>query len=236
MTLAADFPVSVSQRPEVARVQILPARTTRNFRIVHLCNWHLIPQKHFEAVLSADGLPADEIKAQFLKHVERVQQIQAEQQTLMAFLVPELHLRSVHLEGLCVDDAERFEHRLQQLRAAGIIGNSRMPSDSAASTLQQERLLAGTAGQLYMDGVLKVLPVEDKAVYEAASPFQSQDPGHEDLILGERRESAMVRQMIHDGAETFVILGGLHDLSDNVPDDCEYVRIETRRYAELMSR
>jgi hypothetical protein len=56
MTIPADFPSSVAKRPEVAQVVIVPARKERRFRIVHLCNWHMIPLRDFETVLKADGL------------------------------------------------------------------------------------------------------------------------------------------------------------------------------------
>jgi hypothetical protein len=230
-----DFPSSVAQRPEVSRVIVVPAHSERHFRIVHLCNWHLIPQRDFEAVLKADGLRADEIDRRFAQHELRVESIQREQYSLMTFLVPELQLRSIHLEGLCDGDAEHFLKRLRQISAAGLIRNAQPSKISTMEMIRQERLLAGTAGQLLIEGVLDVLPVEDRGVFEAANPFKSNGGLDNDSLMTELRESAMVRHLIHDGATTFVILGGLHDLSDNIPDDCEYVRIETTRYSQLMN-
>ncbi len=231
----ADFPPSVALRPEVARVIIAPARKTRHLRIVHLCNWHMIPQRDFEAVLKADGLEVDEIDRRFKQHELRVESVQREQYSLMQFLVPELQLRSIHLEGLCIGDAEQFSKRLRQLRSTGIISNPFLSKELAVEMIRQEQLLAGTAGQLLMEGVLEILPVEDRSVFEAANPFKS-GTGRVDLSqINELRESAMVSHLVHDGVATFVILGGLHDLSDNVPDECEYVRIETRRYSELVN-
>ena len=235
MTIPADFPSSVAKRPEVAQVVIVPARKERRFRIVHLCNWHMIPRRDFETVLKADGLETAEIDRRFRQHELRVESVQREQYSLMLFLVSELQLRSIHLEGLCMEDAERFSKRMKQLRSAGLTGNTLSSQKSKAEMIRQERLLAGTAGQLLMDGVLDVLPVEDRGVFEAASPFKSSAGINDVSQMTELRESAMVSHLIHDGDATFVILGGLHDLSNNVPDECEYVRIETRRYAELMS-
>lgn len=235
MNTLPDFPASVAQRPEVARVVVVPARSERHFRIVHLCNWHMIPHQDFEAVLKADGLKGDEIDRRFKQHELRVESIQREQYSLMKFLVSELPLHTIHLEGLCIGDGELFSKRLRQLRAAGIVSSTRPSKKSTAELIRQERLLAGTAGKLLTEGVLDVLPAEDRDVFEAASPFRSGDVPDDDSRMTELRESAMVRHLIHDGASTFVILGGLHDLSDNIPDDCEYVRIETTRYAQLMN-
>ena len=38
-------------------------------------------------------------------------------------------------------------------------------------------------------------------------------------------------KLIPDGRKTpVIVLGGAHDLSDNVPADCEYIRITTNQY------
>ena len=235
MKVPGDFPANVADRPEVARVVVVPAQTERRFRIVHLCNWHLIPSAAFEAVLKADGIGDEEIHRRFEVHEARVESVQAEQQSLMLFLIDELQLKTVHLEGLCAEDAERFDRRLQQLRAA-VDSERQHPSERClAEAIRQDRLLAGTAGQLSMDGRLSVLPLEDRATFEAASPFKSDGSCVDDPQLTQQRDREIVRHLIHDGTVTFVILGGLHNLSDNVPADCEYVRIETKRYAELMT-
>lgn len=235
MQVSDDFPSSVAERSEVDRVVVFPATAKRRCRIVQLCNWHLIPWESFEAVLKADGVHDEEILHRFELHEDRVENVQAEQRTLMLFLVEELQLKSVHLEGLCAEDAVNFDRRLQQLRSAFDSKNDQDVEPLRAEAIRQDRLLAGTAGQLSMDGIVRVLPVEDRAAFEAASPFRSDGSCIDDPKLTEQREQEIVRHLLHDGVVTFVILGGLHDLSDNVPDDCEYVRIETKRYVELMS-
>jgi hypothetical protein len=49
----------------------------------------------------------------------------------------------------------------------------------------------------------------------------------------EARENAMVKLML-DGRKTAVIvLGGAHDLSDNVPVDCEYIHVTTNQYRRV---
>ncbi len=233
MKVSDDFPASVADRPEVDRVVVFSAQAERRFRIVQLCNWHLIPRESFEAVLKADGVDDEEIRRRFAQHEARVESVQAEQRTLMLFLVEELQLKAVHLEGLCAEDAERFTKQLQQLRAAVDSEHCHPSERSLAEAIRQDRLLAGTAGQLSMDGILRVLPVEDRAAFEAASPFRSDGTCVDDPKLTEQREQEIVRHLLHDGTVTFVILGGLHDLSDKVPPDCEYVRIETKRYVEF---
>ena len=58
--------------------------------------------------------------------------------------------------------------------------------------------------------------------------------------ISEVREDAIVKNLLHDGAFTFIVLGGGHDLSDNIErlsgGTCEYLTIETSKYQELSER
>jgi hypothetical protein len=234
MIISADFSAKVAERPEVESVVIVAARRLRRFRIIHLCNWHMIPRLSFEGVLAAEGISPTEIHRRFQDHVARVESVQKEQYSLMLFLVDELELTAVHLEGLCTDDADLFQRHLLQLRDLRSIPHNGHHDLTTAENIREDLLLAGTAGQLSMQGILKILPVEDRTVFEAANPFKPGGEYADDPVLTEQRETKMVGHLIQDGAVTFVILGGLHDLSDKVPDDCEYVRIETKRYAQMM--
>jgi len=45
----------------------------------------------------------------------------------------------------------------------------------------------------------------------------------------------IVDELLADGPVVVVLDGG-HDLSDNVPADCEYVRLATERYSAIISQ
>ena len=86
---------------------------------------------------------------------------------------------------------------------------------------------------LLMSGELSdVLPSEDSRLMDAANPVQVDGTVRSDTGAIERRENAMVKILLEAAPVTVVVLGGGHDLSNNVPPSCEYVRIKTRRYAE----
>jgi hypothetical protein len=47
-------------------------------------------------------------------------------------------------------------------------------------------------------------------------------------------EDAIVRRVLAGTARTeLLVLGGAHDLSDNVPDDCEYIRVAVKAYRKV---
>ena len=82
-----------------------------------------------------------------------------------------------------------------------------------------------------------VLPVEDARLYEKANPLS--EDGHIELDPEtiEAREDEMVKKMLDGGPFAFVVLGGGHDLSDNIErlggGTCEYLTVETGWYSRL---
>ena len=59
----------------------------------------------------------------------------------------------------------------------------------------------------------------------------------EPVTVIEAREDAMVKKMLDGGPFAFVVLGGGHDLSDNIErlggGSCEYLTVETKMYSQL---
>lgn len=91
-------------------------------------------------------------------------------------------------------------------------------------------LKIGAAGRLYLSGELgEVLPLEDEQVFERARPSAMPNPA-----ANEAREDAQVRAALAHGLFAFIVLGGGHDLTDNVNrlagSDCEYLRVSTKWY------
>lgn len=82
----------------------------------------------------------------------------------------------------------------------------------------------GAAGQLLVAGELKrVLPADDAELLRLGFPLRD---GFTDADL-ERREDEIVRRMVAAGKSSVVlVLGGSHDLSDNIPDGWRVVRVE----------
>jgi len=105
--------------------------------------------------------------------------------------------------------------------------------------LHQHRLdvlRVGAAGRLLMAGELaEVLPAEDDVPFEAANPVGKDGTVAIDLEKNEQREDAQVQNLLKGGPLVVVVLGGAHDLADNIErladQECRYVSVTTRAYA-----
>ena len=232
-TALSDFPQSVGNRDEVATVSIVPAKSERKRRIVQICNWHMIPRELFAKAMKADGKTEAEIDKFYSQHLAEVESVQDEQKSLIPFLVDELQVKAIHVEGLTADEVEAFKKRGAMVKRAKV-SNSDDPIDRLfAGIVRRDSLMLGIAGQMSADGKLEVLRAEDRKAFEAANPVEADGTVNLDSVNNKSRESAIVRNMLKAGTVSFIILGSAHDLADNMPDDCEYVRIETKRVCEL---
>lgn len=229
----SDFPEAVAERPEVAVVSVAPAKAQRQRRIIHLCNWHMVPRELFAKAMTADGKTEEEIDEFYSEHLTEVESVPDEQRSLLPFLIEELKLRAVYIEGLIPDEVEHFKKRAAMACRAKVRDDD--PTEQFfAAIVRGDKLMIGIAGQLNAVGKLDVLPSEDRVVFEAANPVGTDGEIHTDGTENETRESAIVRNMLKAGPVSFIVLGNAHDLADNIPDDCEYVRIETDRVTELL--
>jgi len=228
-----DFPQSVANRDEVATVSVIPAKGERQRRIVHLCNWHMVPRELFAKAMTADGKTAAEIDQFYAQHLDEVESVQNEQRSLILFLVTALNMKAVHIEGLMPDEVELFQKRAAKAMNARVKDSDPIEQLFAA-IVRRDKLMVGIAGQMNAEGNLKVLPAEDRAAFDAANPVGADGAIHNDAAENETRESVIVKTMLNSGPVSFIVLGVAHNLADNVPNDCEYVRIETKRVAELM--
>lgn len=87
---------------------------------------------------------------------------------------------------------------------------------------RHDLLQIGAAGRLMLPDELEdVLPIEDDELLEDANPIGSDGTVRIDVEANERREDAIVWRLLRAGPVSVVVLGGVHDLSDNVPADCK---------------
>lgn len=86
-----------------------------------------------------------------------------------------------------------------------------------------------------MDGEIEVLPLEDETAYEAANPVSGAGTVEIDEKLMKARRDAIVKRLLERGPFAFIIVGGSHDLSENVQrlsnGKAEYIRVTTERYS-----
>ena len=96
----------------------------------------------------------------------------------------------------------------------------------------------GEAGRLLVSGEIEdVLPLEDEELLNAANPVTADGQFRFDALKVQARHDAIVKNVLKEGSFGLIILGGDHDLSENVrrlgEGKCEYVRVTMKRYREV---
>ena len=101
----------------------------------------------------------------------------------------------------------------------------------------QQMVEIGAAGRLLVSGEIEdVLPLEDEEPLNAANPVTADGQVRFDALKLQARHDAIVKNVLKEGSFGLMILGGDHDLSENVRrlgrGRYEYVRVTTKRYRE----
>ena len=144
-------------------------------------------------------------------------------------------LKHIYLEGFSIEELPAFRKRIKLLRDAE---KKRPTSDSPIDLLIQYQLRlvlleVGAPGRLMIDGEIDVLPAEDTLLLEKANPVKSGKVEFDHEII-EKREDAIVQNLLKDGPVVVLVMGGAHDLSNNVPKGCKYERVGTKAYREAV--
>ena len=78
--------------------------------------------------------------------------------------------------------------------------------------------------------------MEDEEPLNAANPVAADGQVRFDTLKVQARHDAIVKNVLKEGSFGLMILGGDHDLSENVrrlgEGKCEYVRMTTKRFRE----
>lgn len=228
---AADI---LRQLPGVVEVEVSSADNATH-RIVHLRDRHFVPKALYAADLRANSdepLTDEEIDKAYERLLVEVELVQLEQVAMLRHLIQHHGLRAVHVEGVTTQTKPIFEAKVSALRELGrkiaglqVLNEPSIADDIEALDQEHRRDLIeiGAAGRLF--GEIKLLPLEDEVAFATARPVD----GVLDPVKTEAREDAQVKLLLDHGPFALVILGGAHDLSDNVPGRCEYIRVTTRQ-------
>jgi hypothetical protein len=95
----------------------------------------------------------------------------------------------------------------------------------------------GAPGRLLIAGEIEeVLPLDDADLLASAKPVTPEGKIRLDPEKLKARRDAQVKGVLERGAFGLIVLGGSHDLSDNVrrlgQGRCEYIRVTTKRFKE----
>ncbi len=210
--------------------------------VIHILNWHYVSRDDFAADLqTSTGKPLTEeqIDKEYLSFLDDVKAIQKEQMELLRKLIKKHDLKAVYIEGLSEKNHKgtlKFINTMKNYEA------TREPSDDPIDQLieaqhQMNILEAGAAARLVMSGELKtLLPAEDSKAMEAANPVRGDGSVMFDKKADEAREDAIVKNLMKADRVAVIILGGGHDLTDNIKragGGCKYEQVAVPKYYVL---
>jgi len=203
------------------------------------------------------------IEQQFEEHLREVALVQDDQIKLLRKLIENHGVRRVFCEGLADNDMPIYRAKLRVLKQwQSEIPELQEQLQGLNESLQQlsndteeyratlelreeflrvvlkyrgELLRIGAVGRLVMANELEaVLPLEDLDAYQRANPLNAN--GQVELRQADidAREDAQVKRLLKHRGVSVVILGGKHDLSDNIsklaPQGIRYITVTTNSY------
>lgn len=194
--------------------------------IVHIRDWHWVP---YEYVL-AEGGSADN----YLTLLEQVEQVQAEQYPLLKKIVAAGHT-DIFGEAITPDVVPIYRSVCRSLWKS-----RRRNPDGVKELFRAPNVLSiGAPGRLLAEGLIeRIHATESDATLKLTHPLD--DEGHRRDVSSrqmEQREDYMVRQLLKVSGVATIVLGGGHDLADNVrrmaPGEATLVVVTTRRYQRV---
>ena len=235
--LLADLP-NLRSLPGVESVEVVVECKSPRLTIIHVRDWHFVDKQSFALDVrdtSEKPLSDAEIDDLHEDHRTTVAAVQKQQRRLMLSLVKRHGIRRVFHEGLVAEQLPAYKRRIAALKKLKPFLKGDDPLEQfIRHEYETDLLRLGVPGQLLIDGQIEaVLPAEDKAAYEAANPVKPDGRIVFDQKAIEARENAIVRKMLHQSSKVaVVVLGGSHDLSDNIPAGVKLVEVTVRTYPE----
>ena len=193
--------------------------------VIHVLNWHFVSLDDFAADLKANtGKPLtdDQIKEKYWAFQDDLKAIQNQQIVLLRQLIKKHKLKSVYIEGLTEKNKKEVMGAIESLKEYE--KNKADPNWSPPLSrgflelfARQDKLELGAAGQLVVKGELDtLLPAEDSKAFEVANPVRSDGKVIFDKMADERREDAIVSNLLKGSGVVVIVLGEDHDLTDNI--------------------
>jgi hypothetical protein len=245
--------------PGVVGVEVVPAEGKPARRLIHLRDFHHVPRDLFALELRGQGAIAEEeMDLRYQAHLLQVELVQLEHYAALRCLVKHHGLRRVYVEGMAPEGVKNFGemvaahkkvetglyeqlqdvHEILQEAKEGTERHAKA-KEVAKEVLgllerfQDDVLPWGTAGRLLMSGdVEEVLPLDDANLLDEAKPIDPAGRFRLDPAKLSARHDGQVQAALKDGVFALVVLGGAHDLTDNVrryaSGRCESVRVTSR--------
>tara|TARA_R110002095_G_scaffold153786_4_gene133623 strand:+ start:902 stop:1705 length:804 start_codon:yes stop_codon:yes gene_type:complete len=240
-----DDPNLISQLrklPSVHSVTSTPTKSKPKQIIIHLLNWHFISKEDYAADLSdsSDGdLSEDEIEKQYLAFLNDVEAIQKEQKQILRYLIKKHKVQTVYMEGLTEKNLNAFNSFIKTLREFEVPEGDGALDLFLKEQYRRDLMQMGAAAQLLINRRLKsVLPLENAEAFENANPVGTDGKIRFDEVTEEMREDEMLKILLKGQGIKVIVLGGGHDLADNLErlklDSVLYVRVSGKQYQRVV--
>ena len=194
--------------PEVTKVDN-PVKAARC--IIHIRDWHWVPYRYVVAELPS-GTPETTTMKAYLQHLNEVRDVQDEHYRLLQR--PGLNtIRTLYREGLTPDIQPQYQ------RISLTLWNGHRTLPPAHELLERPNVLSlGVPGRLIATGHhRKVMAADTDSTLSLTSPIGQNNRLKQipDAAI-EKREDHMVKLMQQASESCIIILGGAHNLADNV--------------------
>ena len=239
ITLLLAAPPNLPPLPGVASVKTVVQCDNPKLTVIHVRDWHFVDRERFAIDVRDESdteLTDADVGELFAEHRLTVAAIQKRQKRVIRKLVKKLKIKQVFHEGFTAEQLPAYQKRIKVLKDFKPYlpdGNSGL-DQLTRHEYQTDMLQIGAPGQLLIDGHIEaVLPAEDAEAYEAANPVQADGRIVFDEKASEAREDAIVKNLMKVSGTAVIVLGGAHDLSDNVPEGVKLIELTVRGYGEL---
>ncbi|MDA0284493.1 MAG: hypothetical protein O3B13_03905 [Planctomycetota bacterium] len=187
--------------------------------IVHVRDWHYIDYAAFKADVEGD-IDGALIPDQYVGFAREVQEIQDQQELFLRACV-KAGCNDVWIEGLTPDIAPAFRLICRAAAANGLYDSP-------------NPLSVGVAGRLFVERIIRVHALDTDVGLKLTFPLDAS--GNLRKVPDsdvEKRENLMIRQLTGVRGVAIVVLGGAHDLSDNVPARVKLVVVTVKGYRKV---
>lgn len=213
--LLTDLP-SLESLPGVESTKVVVDSAEPALTIVHIRDWHFIEYAEFEADVQGE-VAEDQVQNQYLIFAREVQEIQDQQELFLNAMAKAGH-RDVWIEGLIPEFERAFIHICH---AAARNGLYQSPNP----------ISVGAAARLFVKQQIRVHALDTDKGLRLTKPLDAAGKLREvsEADVEERENLMMMRLREHKGV-AIVVLGGAHDLSNNIPAGTKLVVVTVKGY------
>jgi hypothetical protein len=211
----SDLP-NLKTLPGVESAKVAVECDDPKLTIVHIRDWHFIEYAEFKADVEGE-VGADQIENQYLIFAREVQAIQDQQELFLNAMAKAGH-RDVWIEGLIPE----FERVFQYIcHAAAQNGLYESPNP----------ISVGAAARLFVKQQIRVHALDTDKGLRLTKPLDAagklREIAESDI---EKRENLMIQQLRNHKGVAIVVLGGAHDLSNNVLPGTKLVVVDVKGF------